>query len=883
MALEPERAWEMTPILRGAALFDPNAVLTAVKRHWISDEAYLPSALAVLREIKSWNEDDVELVCKLVDYGPANSFVVQNVANKIAMSRPDLAPRVVVRYLRAMTRQIDEEIGELYGDVGSDESIGGELEQALRSGDRLRPYERLIDNGSAWHRIENLAQRCPKAFVTEIWPWLVELFARLGRSEHPDLHRYRDHQGLAFLRETSERQPLQSAIEMAIRSYAEAEPDEFLEFLQANKDSELKVLHRLLAIGLERIARQYPAAVVEYLLEDPRRFAIGDMLNEHGETQGLISAAVPWMSPDEAFRLETAITGWSWYRTNPGGEDVETRRDRQKEMRTRRLRLLRVFPLEHLSDEGKQYVGEEERAFPGIASEYRRIRGGWIGSPMSSEQMEKATDEQILALFDELTDDTEWDHPKRRWTDSVGGSVQASREFADFASKAPDRALLLIRRFQAGKTERPAGAALVELAESTVDPIEVIACVHELASYGFASEAFRTDAAKCLGIVARRVGGLCDRTCELLESWIGEWKPVADTDATDGTIGFEREVGEDDVQQSLLWEAWRGHVVPHGNYPFLEALMKSYLFREPHAVDEWLGVLERHLERNEDPAVWREVAEDLWRLAEADRDRVTEFFESLFSLHPEVFCTVTGVSLVAQAMFWFPRQFIVRIIDDWISGSWKKGPQAAGEVLALDLCRNPEDINVLRQVERTVAGNEADTAIIEGMRLGITHTFVAAWSEPALRAMTTGYLVRLARTANSAVEEAVSASFGKADPLPADDHTLDLLEALLERPAVLAKGGHFLIEGLKGLLREGWRPELVYRIANALIAEKAKDLGDIRTAWAADAEDLADIALTLHRIPETRELGLELCERLMEARSYGLDERIARIDRLAFR
>ena len=72
-------------------------------------------------------------------------------------------------------------------------------------------------------------------------------------------------------------------------------------------------------------------------------------------------------------------------------------------------------------------------------------------------------------------------------------------------------------------------------------------------------------------------------------------------------------------------------------------------------------------------------------------------------------------------------------------------------------------------------------------------------------------------------------------------------------------------------------------ITEAVIAEKAKELGDIRTAWAADAGELADIAVTLHRIPDTRELGLALCERLMEARSYGLDERISKIDRLAFR
>ena len=134
-----------------------------------------------------------------------------------------------------------------------------------------------------------------------------------------------------------------------------------------------------------------------------------------------------------------------------------------------------------------------------------------------------------------------------------------------------------------------------------------------------------------------------------------------------------------------------------------------------------------------------------------------------------------------------------------------------------------------------------------------------------------------------AVEHALSGVFGKADPLPTDDHTRILLEALLERPSILVRGGHFLVEGLKGFLRNGWNPMLVFRISTAMISEKSEDLGKIRTGFAAHAGDLADIALTLHRIPETRELGLELFERLIDARSYGLEERIAAIDRPAFR
>ena len=888
MTVEPEKAWEVTPILRTAATVTPKAVLSLVRQHWIHDENYLPCALVVLQEVVDWEEDDVELACILVDYAPENTFVVQEIAKKVSISTPDLAPRIVARYLQASIRKLDADTHRPRVSDEADGTVERDVEQSIMFGDATRPYQRLIDSGSDWHRIDDLAQRCPKAFVVAIWPWLVNLYDRLGRSENPHVVHYRDHQGLSFLRDNSDRQPLQSAIEESIRSYAESDPEAFLEFVHKEKHSDVRVLHRLLAMGLVKIAEQYSGTVLDYLLEDRRRFALGDMGNELGETQALIAAVASSLRSEEALRLESAIIDWTWYRTSLHGGDAKARRDRQKWMRTRRLRLLKAFPVDRLSEAGLQYVNREERAFPSLGNEDRRISGGWIGSPMSSEQMERATDGQVLALFEELTDDTGWDHPRRRYSHSVGGSVQASREFASFASRSPERALPLIRSFQAGKTERPAGAALAELAKGDVDPAELIACVQEFDDRGFKSIEFRTDAARCLGDVARRAGGLNDKTCGLLESWIDECEPVADTDSGDSVNGAagdiaEGNIAEESKQASLLWDVRPGYAVPHGNYPFLESLMWGYLRREPAALNNWLGALERHLSRREDARVWQEVAEDLWRLIEADRTRAVEFLGSLFSSVPEVFRSGTGATLIAQVMSWLPRGLFIRIVDDWISGVWRKGPQAAGEVMALDLCRNPEAEDAVRRVERIISGDWSEAASIEGMRAGVTYTFAAAWSEAPLRAMATGYLVRLARTGTPAADRALSKCFSKAGQLAPDDHTRDLLEALLERPGVLVNGGHFLIEGMKGLLRDGWRPDLVFRVTEAVIAEKAKELGDIRTAWAADAGELADIAVTLHRIPDTRELGLALCERLMDARSYGLDERISKIDRLAFR
>lgn len=47
--------------------------------------------------------------------------------------------------------------------------------------------------------------------------------------------------------------------------------------------------------------------------------------------------------------------------------------------------------------------------------------------------------------------------------------------------------------------------------------------------------------------------------------------------------------------------------------------------------------------------------------------------------------------------------------------------------------------------------------------------------------------------------------------------------------------------------------------------------------------DLADLTLTLHRIPDTREHGLDLFERLLMADVPGLSECLRVLDRPAFR
>jgi hypothetical protein len=71
----------------------------------------------------------------------------------------------------------------------------------------------------------------------------------------------------------------------------------------------------------------------------------------------------------------------------------------------------------------------------------------------------------------------------------------------------------------------------------------------------------------------------------------------------------------------------------------------------------------------------------------------------------------------------------------------------------------------------------------------------------------------------------------------------------------------------------------VAKIAKRLIETWRDELGDIQTVTAGSASELVDLAITLHRIgDETREIGLELFEQLVEIQAYTAKETLEQID-----
>ena len=860
-------AWPTGYLLAGAINQHRDRVLALVQHHWMGSAAFLQHVLHVLCDLRSWNSLAMSVaygcVDRIVNQKAVDTFPIYRLLEAIARSNPDHSLALLAHFLNVTARRITED--------SSDDDA-----ESHSSWQRAEQHQQLFHD-TIWYQIGELFNTYPRDLIEHVWPWLIGVFDRLGRERIQFCSAYRGHDGLAFSQVPRKSDLFQKAIEQAMRAFAEKCPDAYVAFVEANEGSELNVIHRLLALGLERIATKRPQAALRYLLGDPRRFAVGDIWDEHCVSVALIAAVAPALGVQDARRLEDAIIRWRYYSDDPCDSDAKRRVGLQKSSRERRLPLLRAFPFERLSPAAQRHLREEERAFPdALCRDRSTSRMRRVDSPMSAAQMVDAHDEDIIRLFEILPDSTEWRHPTRGLTDLVGGSVQASREFAEFAKTAPDRAMRIIDRFAPRQVERPAGAALAALGESDVPAGRLIDLAKALDARGFASEPFRLDAARCLREVARRNRGLDGETCDLLEGWITEGPAALGDGATDSD---DATVTADD---SILWSQPDFGALPQGNYPILDALMLGRLLRNQPDLNGWLAVLERHLKRDEDPRVWSALARDMPYLVNADDERGIRFLGALFDRYPTFLKTATGVRLIAHVVDRLPNGMTDTIIDGWVYGDWAHGPQSAGEVAALNLCRNPDSECARERVEQFLSGANLDASVAENLRIGMAYTLAKAWHHADLRELSTPLLILLIDHARGTVAGALHSMFRRGSPLPVDVHTRELLEAVLKRPAVLvAQNVDFLVENLKGLLYEDGYPVLVHDLARALIEQAVADPNEAEAFRG--LSDLADLALTLHRIPDTREHGLDLFERLLKADVPGLSESLRVLDRPAFR
>jgi len=431
----------------------------------------------------------------------------------------------------------------------------------------------------------------------------------------------------------------------------------------------------------------------------------------------------------------------------------------------------------------------------------------------------------------------------------------------------------MIDRLEPGRQESPAAFALDGLAQSELAPGAVVDVIQRLSSRGFSGSEFRTCAGWVLPKLADRLNGLPDDICLLLESWLAAAGPSQEE-------GRDEEAESSSGPQSLLWGHGGVGILPHGNYPILNALQWGYRCRTPPAIDAWLEVLCRHVSKAEHSAVWSALVHHLAALGGAsNRSRALSFLRELFARFPAAIASRGGTQFLGRAIRWLPADFLEEALRIVENSDWARREQAIGEVAMLRYTLDPDD-NFCRSVVTQASQGTATGTVHHLRRAGVAFSAVNLWAEPSFRARAHEILMLLAAAADGYLPGVITDLFRVTDALPPDAKTEDLLTKIAEKPELLrGQGSHFITERLKDLLSDGFSPIIVASVMRALLTANGDAVGDIRAAWSAYARDLIGISITLQRFAETRGEGLDLFERLMDLGAYEVSQVLRELDR----
>jgi len=104
------------------------------------------------------------------------------------------------------------------------------------------------------------------------------------------------------------------AFDASMREFARTRSEEFLALIAETGNPDSKLLQRLMCRGVRELAVTHPIAALEFLTADPRRFWLGGMHDDHGDSAELIIALAPHLSDDQLAILAAAICNWKMYR-----------------------------------------------------------------------------------------------------------------------------------------------------------------------------------------------------------------------------------------------------------------------------------------------------------------------------------------------------------------------------------------------------------------------------------------------------------------------------------------------------------------------------------------------------------------------------------------
>lgn len=839
MSLPKEQAQMPIPMLRHALHFNANSVVELVHRYWLPDKDkdilswQVLGSGEVVPQIGYWLDSTILIAGRT----QIAEWAIEHLASVVSASLPEEAPRLIAAWFE---RKID------FANTSSTVSCTGD---EVATANTSKGIQSVLE-ARKFRDLKAISEAAPRAFVEALWPLLLKGLELCTLEAPRVIISYCHSGGLLFPdlddEETRNESPLLRSIQLGIQGWAASDPESFMDFVAANARCELLLVHRFLAIGLVRAVVHSPHRAFDYLLGDPRRMVLGPYNDVHKESVALVEAICPLLDDNAYAVLEAALLNWHYYNDTARQDDAGTRHRRLQWARQHRLRLLRALSASRRSPVLQRLVDEEERAFPRMTGKDVHFSGfQCIGSPVSAAQMDRASDANVLNLFNELTDESAWDHPRHHMK---GGALQAGRELAGLAKNNLAKVLRIIRALDPTRNEIPVSCVLSELIPAGFTAPALYSLIIELEDKGFVGTGFRRDAAYAIAKATNKEAPVPDELIDRMERWL-----VPNLTENSNEI----EADAKDSSSSILWESGRMRALPNGNYPVLSALTSACLTAESPRVDRWLSIIERHVARVESSRVWEAMIQyELRHLQMVDCSRAEALIDYLMASVPSIVGERGWTHFVARAFRWVSATAARR----WLMATvelGEKGLQGAGELAVLRHALFPAE-DWSRELVG-VLGRDTSSAAA----LGIAHSVANLWHEPMTKPVVHSVLLQLVRSNDDRILTALSAIFINGG-ITADAETRELLDALVAFPAMLKNGrGERLPELVAKLV--AFEPTLVCQVAHAILNTAGDQMGNITTSWYLSTEWLLDIALQLQDMGAAeRVAGSILFERMLE-------------------
>ncbi|MFV2044653.1 MAG: NACHT domain-containing protein, partial [Anaerolineales bacterium] len=851
---------------------DSKRVIRLIKERWLPHPERDDYSWMAVHECPLWTDDVEEIAAIVLKRSPISIWQVEHTAMTLAAEQPDVALRLVRAKLDFLLAEAKDrpEPPPLPEDGTEDEKVSWYIRH-----DRAMEFEGLLD-AMEWNDLPSLSEATPATFLQYLWSWYVAVFSEILSRKNSEAVKY-IYPGQYVLeieltpsetRSASREKLVMSALQIAIEELAEMSPKDFSKWADENSNLEMLVVQQLIARGYEVAADQLASRALEWLLLDQRRFQLGTINGHRSTTVDLVQASAPHWSKEEIAHFEKTVLSYS-PQVPDHLQEPKQRKTFANLVRATKKDLLQAIGVERLAPENRELVATEQRA---LGDRFDRAigmgEGGFIGSPMEAAAMAKAKDRDILKIFREIPDNTNWDHPTH-WM--RGGNIQLSRAFAEFARTDPERAIRLIEQFEPLQQERAAGYALDGMADDAPNDSRIIEALLDLHARGFQAEEFRESTAHAIGKIASRKADISDEVIGILIEWLSLAPAPVEESVKDDDIELTSGSKDEGLREgSILWGHGGASILPGGNFNILSALASILLNRREAGRDRYLAILDDHLPRERNPNIWKALLYRLTNAGGSTPQVISTFLRKLFDRFPEILATREAVIFLAYAQRW-DDQLVFELISNWRKSDRAFLQRAYGELVGL-ITTVKTNNKWVRARDEIIASGKGD------MKIGLAHAAVNMWSDEKLRQRAGETLVILLKGASKELVAVVMDVFRVTDELAPDAVTVELLCALADPSTDMsAAPSLFVVEHLQALLPH--EAELIAAIAEKLVAAWRGELGDMSTGAATAAPQLTDLALTLHRLGGTsRQSGVALFEAMIEIDAYGARETLAEID-----